>query len=75
MASSVGKRVQVDEALSRLMEDPAITLGDWAALNRVNRNTAARAVAAGEVEGAYRVGGLTRIASAPWRARLGLLSA
>lgn len=57
------------------MEDPAITLGDWAALNRVNRNTAARAVAAGEVEGAYRVGGLTRIASAPWRARLGLLSA
>ena len=64
----------LSEALTALAERPALTLSQWAVLNDVNRSTASRAVASGEVEGAYRVGGQTRIASAPWRAKLGLLA-
>ncbi len=75
MARNHRKGPALDEAMAALVQRPALTLGEWAVLNHVNRNTAARAVAAGEVEGSYRVGGQVRIASVPWRARLNVLPA
>ncbi len=75
MAQQSRKTPAPSEAMTRLLERPAISVSDWAVLNGVNRMTAAKAVAAGQVDGAYRVGGQTRIACAPWRAKFGFAPA
>ena len=72
MARSERKVPGLGEAMAALMERPAMTLSQFAELNDVNRMTAAKAVEAGEVEGAFRVGKQVRIATAPWRAKLGI---
>ena len=62
----------LSEAMAALVERPAMTLSQFAELNDVNRMTVSRAVEAGEVEGAFRIGKQVRIATAPWRAKFGI---
>ena len=72
MAQGEQTGCKVRDAVERLRTQPTIDPDDWAAINGVDRNTAYKELAAGKVEGAYRVGSLYRIPSAPWRLKLGL---
>ncbi len=44
----------------------------WARANGVSRGLTYKLAARGEIEGLYRVGNKYRVATAPWRHRLGL---
>ena len=62
----------MNDALEKLRTHPSMTLDDWAMLNNVGRNTAYKEAKEGRIEGLYRIGNQYRIATPPWRKRLGV---
>ena len=66
------KEQRRDRALTRLFCELWIGVEDWCAIHGVSRNTGFKAVAEGQVPGAYRAGKQIRIPTALERRRLGL---
>ncbi len=75
MAQINRSKPTLSEAMAALTRQPAMTIADYCELAKVNRMTALKAANAGELEGAFRVGRQFRVATPPWRQRLGIPAA
>ncbi len=60
------------DALQEMKTKPTVSLSTWGAVVGAGRNTQYKLAAKGEIEGLIRVGNQYRVATAPWRKRLGL---
>lgn len=74
MAQTGRSKPTLGEAMAALTQRPVMTLADYCEVAQVNRMTALKAANAGDLEGVFRVGKQFRVACAPWRRKLGVVS-
>lgn len=65
-------KIENASAISALLAKPTISVCEYAAVMEISRGSAYQAANSGEVEGAFRIGKIFRIPTAPLRRRLGL---
>ncbi len=60
------------DAIKQIETQPWVSLEVWGKAAGIGRNTAYKLASRGEIEGCFRLGAQYRVATAPWRRRLGL---